>query len=896
MSYTVLARKYRPQTFADLVGQEHVSRTLGNAIQSGRVAHAFLFTGARGVGKTTTARLLAKALNCEKGPTPTPCNQCAACLEIAAGTDIDVLEIDGASNNGVDDVRRLQETLPFRPARDRFKIVIVDEVHMLSVGAFNAFLKTLEEPPSHVKFVFATTEIHKVPVTIRSRCQRYDFRLIPHTVVADRVREILAAENIQADDAAIALVAREAAGSMRDALTVLDQVLALGDSELHGDSVARGLAIASREHVLGTVEGLLTGAAADCLQRVAAVAEQGLDLLHFTRQLLECVRDLVVLKVVGADAKVALAPDEQARALHIAQAHDRAELERLFSGLTKLVEDVGQAALPQMTLEMGLVRLAGRPPLVAVQELIERFKSFEDLLGGGGPRPGGPSGPSGPSGPAGGGPGSGRPPVRRAGAPSSGYGAGAPADPGSRLQELPAAPDRGPAKLTLAAVRPEPAPAPARPELAAVRPEPGPRGAELAAPRPAVEAAARAFSEPTRLRGAELGPASASALALPDPSVQRAADLQLGPSPTHAIAELTPNPSAAPAIADPAPLRTPEPPSTPAPKIAPENGAPAAVRGLAEPGADRAADGGAGDGGARGDAGTSRGSESGSSRPGAQPAAMSGISSAAAAALRIALPQSHTSSVSSLPQPAAANAAAPQRFAPSPSPASAGRAGGADSAAEEELPPLPDEVPFYVDSGASFAAPEPGSSSAPVERRSAPPIHGGRRELAPPADHRRPASDSPAQRPTALRAVPAAAELRLGPDLDSDWARIVAQVRSALPALAAVLDHGMPLGVSASTLHIGFPDGSFFGRQAQSGSAKEAILKAAEQVLGARPNLVIGSPGGAKISTLAELEENGRQARRAQRREAALSHPAVLDAMEIFDESEASVDVHVDLE
>jgi DNA polymerase-3 subunit gamma/tau len=208
MSYTVLARKYRPQTFADLVGQEHVSRTIGNAIQRGRVAHAFLFTGARGVGKTTTARLLAKALNCIEGPTPSPCNKCDACREIAAGNDIDVLEIDGASNNGVDDVRRLQETLPFRPARDRFKIVIVDEVHMLSTGAFNAFLKTLEEPPAHVKFVFATTEIHKVPVTIRSRCQRYDFRLIPHAVVAARVREILAAEQISADDAAIALVAR----------------------------------------------------------------------------------------------------------------------------------------------------------------------------------------------------------------------------------------------------------------------------------------------------------------------------------------------------------------------------------------------------------------------------------------------------------------------------------------------------------------------------------------------------------------------------------------------------------------------------------------------------------------------------------------------------------------
>jgi DNA polymerase-3 subunit gamma/tau len=424
MSYTVLARKYRPQTFADLVGQEHVSRTLGNAIESGRVAHAFLFTGARGVGKTTTARLLAKALNCEQGPTAHPCNVCAACLEIATGTNMDVLEIDGASNNGVDDVRRLQETLPFRPARDRFKIVIVDEVHMLSSGAFNAFLKTLEEPPAHVKFVFATTEIHKVPVTIRSRCQRYDFRLIPHAVVAARVRTILATEQIDADDAAVALVAREAAGSMRDALTVLDQLLALGPGtstgaaasagerqQLHGEAVASGLGIASRDHMLGMLEALLHNDAAACLRLVHELSEQGLDMLHFARQLLEGARDLVVLRVVGAaEALVELAPDEIARAQQLSQTQERPELERLFAGLTKLVEEVGQASLPQMTLEMGLVRLAGRPPLLAVQELVERLKGLEERLSGGDPS----GGAAGSGGGGGSGERSGRSPVKRA--------------------------------------------------------------------------------------------------------------------------------------------------------------------------------------------------------------------------------------------------------------------------------------------------------------------------------------------------------------------------------------------------------------------------------------------------------------------------------------------------
>ncbi|MBX3210021.1 MAG: DNA polymerase III subunit gamma/tau, partial [Labilithrix sp.] len=234
MSYLVLARKYRPQSFDDLIGQEHVAQTLANAIAQDRVAHAFLFTGVRGVGKTTSARILAKCLNClgadgnAAGPTSKPCQACAACTEIAAGVDMDVQEIDGASYTGIDEVRSLQSRLAFRPARDRFKIYIVDEVHMLSNHAWNAFLKTLEEPPPHVKFIFATTEVHKVPVTILSRCQRYDFKLVGARQIGAQLRSVVERENLAADDAAVSVLAREAAGSMRDAMSLLDQVIAYG--------------------------------------------------------------------------------------------------------------------------------------------------------------------------------------------------------------------------------------------------------------------------------------------------------------------------------------------------------------------------------------------------------------------------------------------------------------------------------------------------------------------------------------------------------------------------------------------------------------------------------------------------------------------------------------------
>jgi len=371
VSYLVLARKYRPQSFDDLIGQEHVAQTLANAIAQDRVAHAFLFTGVRGVGKTTSARILAKCLNClgadgkATGPTSKPCQTCAACTEIAAGVDMDVQEIDGASYNGVDEVRRLQEGLAFRPARDRFKIYIVDEVHMLSNAAWNAFLKTLEEPPPHVKFIFATTEVHKVPVTILSRCQRYDFKLVSARQIGARLKDVVNSETLAADDAAVNVLAREAAGSMRDAMSLLDQVIAYGADKITADVVARVLGVADREVLHRLTSAVLAGDAGGALDVLDQVSRQGFDMVHLWKDLMRHVRNLVVAKVCAegqAKELLDLADEEAADVLALAQKSDADDLTRIFTGLSRGFDDIVKSGASRTAAAAPPPRRAPEPP------------------------------------------------------------------------------------------------------------------------------------------------------------------------------------------------------------------------------------------------------------------------------------------------------------------------------------------------------------------------------------------------------------------------------------------------------------------------------------------------------------------------------------------------------
>ncbi len=370
--YTVLARRYRPQTFAEIVGQEPVARALANALKSNRVAHAYLFTGARGVGKTSTARILAKALNCVNGPTATPCGVCEMCRSITTGEDVDVLEIDGASNNGVDDIRELRSNTQYSPSRSRFRIYIIDEVHMLSKGAFNALLKTLEEPPPHVKFIFATTEIDKVPITILSRCQRFDFAGISLPSIVERLRSIVASEQLQADDETLELVARRAGGSMRDAQSLLDQLLAFGGDRLTVDQVHQLLGTAGDDRVVGLADAVIAADGKTALDLLDEAAVSGLQLGELVDQLIAYWRDLMVVNCGGVEGRDLSVPSRHHETL--AKHARTAGLDTILAGLDVL--STTKARLRgsnhgRTLVEMALIRLSRLRDLVSLAQVTQ---------------------------------------------------------------------------------------------------------------------------------------------------------------------------------------------------------------------------------------------------------------------------------------------------------------------------------------------------------------------------------------------------------------------------------------------------------------------------------------------------------------------------------------------
>ncbi len=400
--YQVLARKYRPETFADLVGQEAMVRTLKNAFAASRIAQAFIMTGIRGTGKTTTARIIAKGLNCigpdgTGGPTTDPCGRCEHCTAIMEGRHVDVMEMDAASRTGVGDIREIIDSVHYRAASARYKVYIIDEVHMLSTNAFNALLKTLEEPPAHVKFIFATTEIRKVPVTVLSRCQRFDLRRIEPEVMIALLRRIATAEGAGISDEALALITRAAEGSARDATSLLDQAISHGAGETSADQVRAMLGLADRGRVLDLFDMILRGDAAGALAELASQYADGADPMAVLRDLADVTHWISVIKITPAAADdPTVPPDERARGLQMAGALPMRALSRMWQMLLKAIEEVAQAPNAMMAAEMAVIRLTHVADLPDPEQLLRRLST--------GPGPAAPAPPTAARAPAPGGP------------------------------------------------------------------------------------------------------------------------------------------------------------------------------------------------------------------------------------------------------------------------------------------------------------------------------------------------------------------------------------------------------------------------------------------------------------------------------------------------------------
>jgi len=380
MSYEVLARKWRPQLFQDVIGQEHITQTLINAIKGGRIAHAYLFAGPRGVGKTSVARILAKAMNCQNGEPGIPCNKCRSCIDITDGSSVDVQEIDGASNRGIDEIRELRENIRYMPSSSRYRIYIIDEVHMLTLPAFNALLKTLEEPPAHVKFIFATTESHKVPITILSRCQRFDFKRIPTAQIISHLGKISQEEGIAISKSGLALIAGEAEGGMRDAESLLDQVVSYAGLQIEDRHITEILGIIDRDLIFETCRAIIEGSPKECLKLIDKVYNYGYNIREYYNTLMEQFRNLMVSLITQEDHLLNMNEIDIKETRRIAQKAGFEKIQVLLNFMITREEDLRFSFCPRLILETTMIKMCYLGELLSFDDLLKKIESLEKRL------------------------------------------------------------------------------------------------------------------------------------------------------------------------------------------------------------------------------------------------------------------------------------------------------------------------------------------------------------------------------------------------------------------------------------------------------------------------------------------------------------------------------------
>ncbi len=380
MPYEVLARKWRPQVFEDVIGQEHITQTLVNAIKTGRLAHAYIFGGPRGVGKTSVARIFAKAMNCAEGEPGVPCNRCRSCTEITEGNSVDVQEIDGASNRGIDEIRELRENARYMPSASRYRIYVIDEVHMLTLPAFNALLKTLEEPPSHVKFIFATTESHKVPITILSRCQRFDFKRIALPKIVAYLEKIAGHEGVSIGSTGLAMIAREAEGSMRDAESLLDQVISFAGETVSDDQIPEILGIIDRGLIFESSAAIIEGASPQCLAIVERVYNQGYDIKEFYRALMTQFRNLLVILIAPEENLIDMSESDREEIGRQAKTAGQEKLQVMLNFLIAREDMLRFSTYPRLVLETTLVKLCTLGDYLSFGDILEKMALLENKL------------------------------------------------------------------------------------------------------------------------------------------------------------------------------------------------------------------------------------------------------------------------------------------------------------------------------------------------------------------------------------------------------------------------------------------------------------------------------------------------------------------------------------